>query len=94
MSYSSAGDEAAFFSWLQSVPGVYRVEGRGRELFVQFKSSRVSEATLRELRALFLRYEGNVADLQVFNTATNQAAWSKVFGPNPSFQRTASPPLN
>ena len=84
MRYSSAGDEAAFFGWLQSIAGVIRVEGRGCELVIQLKSSRVSEATLRELKAVFKRYEGNLGDLEVLNTVSNQVAWSRVFAPNPS----------
>ena len=94
MRYWSAGDEAAFFHWLHSIPGVSRVEGRGRELHIQMKSSRLSESSLRELRALFRRYEGHEGDLEVFDVPSNQASWSKVFGPNPSFQRTATRPLN
>lgn len=66
MRYLSEGDEAAFFSWLQSIPGVVRVEGKGSELVIHLRSKRLSSASLRELTALYKRYEGHMRELTRF----------------------------
>ena len=72
--YYSAGDERAFFAWLQSIPGVVKVEGRGRELCVHLRSKRLSAAALRELLALYSRYQGNMRELAQFEQSSN-ASW-------------------
>jgi hypothetical protein len=66
MQYYSAQDEAAFFAWLQSIPGVVAVEGIGLELHVTFSSRKVSANTKRELAALYRRYQGNIVELEQF----------------------------
>ncbi|RZJ01316.1 MAG: hypothetical protein EOP39_23660 [Rubrivivax sp.] len=84
----SQGDEAAFFAWLKSVPGVIAVAGSGRELHIQLRSKRLSQQGLRELIALYTRYDGNLSDLAQFATEANSdwfkapnAAWHRaVFG--------------
>ena len=88
MHYYSRRDEDAFFAWLQSIPGVRKVEGRGRELFIQLNSKRLSATSLRELLALYKRYHGNMRELAQFESSSNvdwfknpQAHWYKgVFG--------------
>jgi hypothetical protein len=88
MRYFSSGDEAAFFSWLQAIPGVIAVKGCGRELHIQLRSKRLSAQSLRELIALYLRYSGNLSELAQFENSSNsswfsapQAVWHKqVFG--------------
>jgi hypothetical protein len=77
MHYFSAGDEAAFFGWLQSIPGVLRVEGKGRELFIQLRSNRLSAASLREFIALYERYEGHMPELAQFANSSN-ASWFQI----------------
>ena len=66
MRYYSPSDEAAFFGWLQSIPGVIRVHGQGRELVIELRSKRLSASSLRELIALYRRYEGNMSELAQF----------------------------
>ena len=88
MRYYSDGDEAAFFSWLQSISGVISVQGRGRELHIRLRSKRLSAQSLRELIALYQRYQGNMNELAQFATQSNaswfsdpKAYWySRVFG--------------
>src|SRR5947209_6612088 len=75
--YASPGDEAAFFGWLQSIPGVVRVEGQGRELFIYLRSNRLSAVSLREFIALYKRYKGNMPELARFENASN-SSWFKV----------------
>ena len=57
--YYSTGNERAFFAWFESIPGVLKVEGRGRELHIQLHSKRLSATALRELLALYVRYAGS-----------------------------------
>ena len=76
MKYYSPADEAAFFSWLKSIPGVLAVEGQGRELVIKLRSSRLSAPALRELIALYARYDGNMKELAQFESTSN-ASWFK-----------------
>jgi len=86
--YWSQKDEAAFFSWLKSIPGVTRVRGVGRRLVVTLRSKRLSDRALRELIALHMRYRLPMRALAQFETPGNrkwfrsrQAYWHrKVFG--------------
>lgn len=88
MRYFSAGDEAAFFSWLHSMSGVVSVKGCGRELHIRLRSKRLSAQSLRELLALYHPYQGNLSELAQFVNQTNSswfaasnAPWhSQVFG--------------
>jgi hypothetical protein len=71
--YYSHGDEAAFFGWLQSIPGVIKVEGRGRRLLVTLRSKRISDSALRELIGLHMRYRLPMRSLAQFRTPRNRA---------------------
>jgi len=74
LAYWSSRDEAAFFSWLQAIPGVVGVTGNGTELHIVLKSRRVSAEALRELLALYRRYDGQFEELSPFLNAGN-AHW-------------------
>ncbi len=88
MRYFSAGDEAAFFSWLQSISGVVSINGSGLELHICLRSKRLSDQSLRELLALYQRYQGDMSELAQFANQANSlwfadpnAYWySQVFG--------------
>jgi hypothetical protein len=88
MRYYSQADEAAFFVWLQSIPGVVDAKGRGRELLIYLRSKRISASSLREFIALYQRYHGNMSELAQFENSANshwfrspEAYWFKnVFG--------------
>lgn len=71
MRYWSQGDEAAFFTWLQSIPGVVTVKGLGREIHIRFRTKRISQNTLRELFAIYNRYGGDKTELAIFKTEAN-----------------------
>jgi len=77
--YWSQLDEAAFFSWLEAIPGVVRVVGVGNELVVTLRSSRISFAAMRELIALHVRYNLTLRGLAQFKTPKNKALF-KVAG--------------
>ena len=88
MTYWSPRDEAAFFGWLEAIPGVVGVRGVGSELHIALRSKRLSAEGLRELIALYKRYGGHSSELAPFLNSTNrrwfqdpEAYWySAVFG--------------
>ena len=73
MHYYSHSDEAAFFGWLQSIPGVTGVHGQGQELIIRLRSKRLSKIALRELLALYRRYNGRMSELEQFANDTNRS---------------------
>lgn len=76
LSYYSQGDEAAFFSWLKSIPEVSSATGIGPKLHIEFPDNAVSDASLRELIAIYSRYCGNKKELAQFVTTENES-WFK-----------------
>ena len=73
MRYYSLRDEAAFFEWLQEIPGVVSVTGVGRELHIKTRSTRLRQDALRELIAIYRRYGGNFKELLIFRTPANKS---------------------
>ena len=71
--YYSPGDEAAFFAWLQSIPGVVKVEGIGHRLAVTLRSKRISDAGLREFIGFHKRYRLPMRSLAQFETPRNRS---------------------
>lgn len=65
--FFSQGDEGAFFNWLRSLPFIKHFEGRGLTLYISVNSLAVDEDGLRELLALFRRYNIELAQLAVFD---------------------------
>jgi len=86
--FFSQGDERAFFEWLDKLPFVERYEGRGRTLYISINSLAVDEDGLREMLALFRRYELGMRQLVIFDRDDfadwfwdKQAYWYKdIFG--------------
>lgn len=70
--FYSSRDEANFFSWLQTISGVTRVIGTGRDLQVTLRSSRLGEEALREMIALHWRYQMPMRHLATFLSAANE----------------------
>ncbi len=54
--FYSPQDEAYFFAWAQGIPAVNSIVGRGWSIIIQVKTKRISDKSLRELIALFRRY--------------------------------------
>ena len=69
--YYSQLDEAAFFTWLEAIAGVKRVVGTPDGLVVTLRSSKLSEAALRDMLALHWRYRLPMKDLAKFHNAGN-----------------------
>jgi hypothetical protein len=70
--YLSQGDERAFFEWLNRIPAVRRVDGVGEELHIHVRSGKIAWRSLRELIALFHRYQGPMAQLAQFENDSNR----------------------
>lgn len=68
--FGSQLDEKHLFEWAREIPGVLRWE---QDTLV-VKSRRISEASLRDLIALFWRYEMPMAQLGQFKNSAN-ASW-------------------
>jgi hypothetical protein len=71
--YFSQSDEAAFFRWLESIPGVVRVVGTPEGLVVSLRSKRLSQVALRELLSLHFSYGLSMRELVQFETPQNQS---------------------
>ena len=71
--FYSPEDEASFFSRLESIPGVSRVMGTGRNLEVTLHSSQLSEEALREMLALHQRYQLPMRGLAMFLSFENES---------------------
>ena len=71
--FYSSRDEDLFFAWLKGIPGVVSVTGRGKELLVGLRSSRLSQLALRELLAIHLRYRLPMRQLARFETPQNRS---------------------
>jgi hypothetical protein len=65
--YSSTYDEDAFFEWLDKLPCVKEYIGQGDTLIISITKSAVDEYALRELLALFDRYNVDMKQLCVFD---------------------------
>ncbi len=66
MEYLSRLDEDMFFEWLGKLSCVQNCEGVGDGLQITVSTSKVDDACLRELIALFYRYQIGLKQLAVF----------------------------
>lgn len=65
--FYSMVDERFFFEWLEKMPFVVDVAGRGMVIEITVDSSKVDSDALRELLALFQRYRVSMRQLRVFD---------------------------
>src|SRR5262245_15884223 len=70
--YNSPGDERAFFEWIARISCIGRFWGSGSALHIEIKKCRISDECLRELLALFSRYDIAMAQLAQFETKSNR----------------------
>jgi hypothetical protein len=77
--YFSRGDEKLFFDWLQSIWAVDTVVGRGTDLLITLRKQ-PGDSDLRELVALFYRYQLDMRALAVLKRDTSSFWHAKVFG--------------
>jgi len=69
--FFSAGDEKAFFGFAEGIKAVREVSGEGDEILLQVVS-RPSQASLRDLIALFYRYDIEMSQLRQFRSTSNR----------------------
>ena len=69
--FFSTGDEKAFFGFAEGIKAVREVSGEGDEILLQVVS-RPSEASLRDLTALFFRYDIEMSQLRRFCSPSNR----------------------
>lgn len=73
VSFLSQGDERSFFEWIDNIPSVMKDVGVLDELHLYVRSKNIKDTDLRELVALFCKYEiKDATQLQVFLNAKNK----------------------
>jgi hypothetical protein len=72
VSYYSDGDETAFFRWLDSIPCVIDYHGVHDELQINIAHEKVDKYDIRELIALFYRYNVELKQLLALDRAEFQ----------------------
>lgn len=65
--YCSDGDEAAFFEWIKKIPSIKDFRGSGNSLSIMVDEESIDEYDLRELIALFYRYDVPMKQLAIFD---------------------------
>ena len=86
--YFHQADEAAFFTWLQSIECVGEVWGQVRDLHVPI-TKRPNDDELQSLVALFRRYHLDLSQVSQFETKLN-ARWFPKFLQNAKDRPPAS----
>lgn len=76
--FNSPYDEDAFFEWIKKIKCITSFDGRGDELYLYFKSKRISKRDIYELFGLFERYKINKKQLKVFENESNKF-WFEVY---------------
>ncbi|WP_181721737.1 hypothetical protein [Nocardia gipuzkoensis] len=67
VTYYSPQDEAAFFGWVDKISCIESYQGRVRTLYLTVDLDAVDEDGLREIVALYRRYNIDLKELQVLN---------------------------
>ena len=71
--FYSAFDEDVFFEWLKKISCASTVKGFGEELYIAIDKSKFTEMNLREILALFYRYNIDMKQLEVFLNDDNKS---------------------
>lgn len=74
--YYSRGDERAFFEWIRRISCISEFVGAGDTLYLHVRRTRISDENLRDLLALFNRYEVAMKQLAQFESPRNRP-WFK-----------------
>ena len=73
VSFGSSGDEISFFRWLDEIQSVKDVRGQGDKILIEVKSPPVPDQDLKELIALFDRYDIDLVQLLDLETPLNKS---------------------
>ncbi len=72
--FLSLGDELSFFEWIKRIKCISRFEGVGFSVLLHIPRKDISDQSLRDLIALFHRYQiRNSSQLAVFLRPRNKA---------------------
>ncbi len=69
--FLSSGDEQHFFSRIESLNGVIKVYGKGFSIIIEVEDS-IDDLCLKELIAIFYRYNADMSQLKSFLTRENK----------------------
>jgi hypothetical protein len=70
--FYSNKDEDAFFEWIKKIECIEKFEAAGDELYLDIASKELHDHDLRDLLALFFRYNIDMKQLQRFLTEDNR----------------------
>ncbi len=70
--FYSEGDEISFFNWIKSINCVKKSEGKGDTIVLHIKSFNPSNVCLRDIIALFHRYNIEMSQLKQFLNDKNK----------------------
>ena len=70
--YCSQFDEDAFFEWLNKIQCISQYDGEGSILYIYILRNLVDDCCLREVLAIFYRYNIDMKQLVVFMTKKNK----------------------
>ncbi|MCW2314683.1 hypothetical protein [Rhodoblastus acidophilus] len=70
--FFSSLDETAFFEWLQRIPGITSIIGSSAGLSADIEKTSFDDNSLRELIALYHRYDLDFNDIEVLVTQGNK----------------------
>lgn len=76
VAFFSELDEEMFFSWIQKIDSVIKAEGVGQQIRLHVQSEYLPDKCLRELLALFWRYQINMRQFRSFRNHKNEK-WFK-----------------
>jgi hypothetical protein len=74
--FFSMGDEASFFYWVKNIKCIKEIVGIGDEMQLIVSTERISDDCLRDLIAIFYRYNIDMEQLTQF-TNDNNVDWFK-----------------
>lgn len=74
ITYYSQYDEDVFFNWLKKIKCVVNFDGEGEILRFEVNKTKLNDRWLREILALFFRYEIEMTQLKVF-IHKNNSSW-------------------
>jgi hypothetical protein len=70
--YYSQHDENVFYKWLKRVRSVVRLHGESDKLFIEVRADKFDQKDLREMLALFRRYNIDLTALANLEHDTNR----------------------
>lgn len=71
--YYSRKDEDAFFEWIKKIDCIDDISGEGENLYLHIAADDIHDHDLRDLLALFYRYNVEMSQLVRFLTKTNKS---------------------